>query len=108
MRLRECGLVPWWWLKDETRDVSTWRHHDREVARKAVGALDENHAHAVASDAVEHGLEARTLGRRIGSAHGRVVELEGDSRAPWQTPRWPRAAAVTVLIAPDICGRGGP
>jgi len=26
MRLRECGLVPWWWLEDETRDVSTWRY----------------------------------------------------------------------------------
>ena len=75
MRLRECGLVPWWWLKDETRDVSTWRHHDREVTRKAVGALDENYAHAVASNPVEHRLEARTLGHRIGSAHRRVVEL---------------------------------
>jgi hypothetical protein len=26
MRLRECGLVPWWWLVDETRDVRTWRY----------------------------------------------------------------------------------
>lgn len=26
MRLRERGLVPWWWLADETRDVSTWRY----------------------------------------------------------------------------------
>ena len=26
MRLRECGLVPWWWLVDETRDVSTRRY----------------------------------------------------------------------------------
>jgi hypothetical protein len=26
MRLRELGLVPWWWLVDETRDVSTWRY----------------------------------------------------------------------------------
>jgi len=26
MRLRELGLVPWWWLEDETRDVSSWRY----------------------------------------------------------------------------------
>jgi hypothetical protein len=26
MRLRLCGLVPWWWLKDETRDVIVWNY----------------------------------------------------------------------------------
>jgi hypothetical protein len=26
MRLRELGLVPWWWILDETRDVTTWRY----------------------------------------------------------------------------------
>jgi hypothetical protein len=26
MRLRESGVVPWWWLVDETRDISTWRY----------------------------------------------------------------------------------
>ena len=25
MRLRELGLVPWWWIVDETREVTTWR-----------------------------------------------------------------------------------
>jgi hypothetical protein len=25
MRLRELGLVPWWWILDETREVTTWR-----------------------------------------------------------------------------------
>ena len=27
MRLRELGLVPWSWILDESRDVSTWRHN---------------------------------------------------------------------------------
>jgi hypothetical protein len=26
MRLRELGLVPWWWLVDETREVTWWRY----------------------------------------------------------------------------------
>src|SRR5262249_6432511 len=26
LRLRKLGQVPWWWLLDETRDVSTWRY----------------------------------------------------------------------------------
>jgi hypothetical protein len=26
MRLRELGLVPWWWLVDETRKLTTWRY----------------------------------------------------------------------------------
>src|SRR6516162_10267732 len=26
MRLRELGLVPWWWILDESRDVTTWRY----------------------------------------------------------------------------------
>jgi hypothetical protein len=26
MRLREVGLVPWWWLIDESREVATWRY----------------------------------------------------------------------------------
>src|SRR5262249_1294502 len=26
MRLRELGLVPWWWILDESRDVSTRRY----------------------------------------------------------------------------------
>jgi hypothetical protein len=25
MRLRELGLVPWWWLVDETREVAQWQ-----------------------------------------------------------------------------------
>jgi hypothetical protein len=25
MRLRQLGLVPWWWIIDETCDVTTWR-----------------------------------------------------------------------------------
>lgn len=24
-RLREIGLVPWWWIIDETREISSWR-----------------------------------------------------------------------------------
>src|SRR5262249_26049888 len=26
MRLRQLGLVPWWWITDESRDVSTRRY----------------------------------------------------------------------------------
>jgi hypothetical protein len=26
MRLRELGLVPWWWILDESRNVSEWRY----------------------------------------------------------------------------------
>jgi len=26
MRLRELGLVPWWWLVDESRKLTTWRY----------------------------------------------------------------------------------
>ena len=26
MRLREHGLVPWWWLVDESRKLTTWRY----------------------------------------------------------------------------------
>ena len=26
MRLRELGLVPWSWILDESRDVTTWRY----------------------------------------------------------------------------------
>jgi len=26
MRLREIGLVPWSWILDESRDVTTWRY----------------------------------------------------------------------------------
>jgi len=44
-----------------------------EVSRKPVGALDQNDPHAVAGNPVEHGLEARSLGHRIGAAHRRVL-----------------------------------
>jgi hypothetical protein len=62
-------------LDPERAQIVVPRDLHTEVARKPVGALDENHAHAVASDAVEHGLEARSLGHRVGAAHRRVVEL---------------------------------
>jgi hypothetical protein len=26
LRLRKLGLVPWWWVLDESRDVATWRY----------------------------------------------------------------------------------
>ena len=26
LRLRELGLVPWWWLVDESRKLTTWRY----------------------------------------------------------------------------------
>jgi hypothetical protein len=28
MRLRECGLIPWHWIEDETRTLSNWRYAD--------------------------------------------------------------------------------
>ena len=53
----------------------------REIASKAVRALDQNDAHAVASNAVEHGLEARTVGDGIGARYRSIVELGNDDVA---------------------------
>jgi hypothetical protein len=39
MRLRELGLVPWWWLKDETRDVREW-NYAASVYEYAIDAIE--------------------------------------------------------------------
>jgi hypothetical protein len=39
MRLRELGLVPWWWLVDETCDVADWHYAD-SVYEYAVEAVE--------------------------------------------------------------------
>jgi hypothetical protein len=26
MHLRECGLIPWWWIEDESRQLHEWRY----------------------------------------------------------------------------------
>src|SRR5262249_23517391 len=31
MRLRESGLIPWWWIEDESRTLSTWRYADTVI-----------------------------------------------------------------------------
>jgi hypothetical protein len=28
MRLRDCGLIPWGWIEDETRTINIWRYAD--------------------------------------------------------------------------------
>jgi hypothetical protein len=45
----------------------------REIASEPVRAFNEDAAHAVACDAVEHGLEARAVGNGISAAHSSVV-----------------------------------
>ena len=45
----------------------------RQITSEAVGAFHPNDAHAIARDAVEHGLEARAFGNGISAAHGRVA-----------------------------------
>ena len=49
----------------------------REVAGKAIGALDQDRPHAVAGDPVEHRLEAGALVDRVSPRH-HVVELGDD------------------------------
>jgi hypothetical protein len=59
---------------------------------------------------VEHGLEARSLGYRIGAAHSRVVELIDDAVAVRLGERRDGRTLplVTVLVASDVCSRRGP
>jgi hypothetical protein len=75
-----------------------------EVSRKPVRALDQDDPHAVARDPVEHGLEARPLGHRIGAAHRRVVELIDDAVVVRLGERRDGRALplVAVLVAPDV------
>src|SRR5262249_17268897 len=81
-----------------------------EVSRKPVGALDQDDAHAVAGNPIEHGLEARSLGHRVGSAHRRVVELADEAVAVRLGERRDGRALplVAVLVTPDVCSRRGP
>jgi len=60
-------------LDAERAQIVVPRDLHTEVARKPVGALDQNDAPAIAGNPVEHGLEARSLGHRIGAAHRRVL-----------------------------------
>src|SRR5262249_25837394 len=39
MRLRELGLVPWWWILDESRDVTEWEYAD-SVYQYAIDAIE--------------------------------------------------------------------
>jgi len=34
LRLRELDKVPWSWILDESRDVTTWRYAERRVRRR--------------------------------------------------------------------------
>src|SRR5262249_7926167 len=82
----------------------------REIASKAVRALNQNDTHTVARNPAEHDLEARTVGHRIGAAHRRVVEFIDDAVAVRLGERRDGRALplVAVLIAPDVCSRRGP
>ena len=46
-----------------------------QVASESVRALDNDAADAIASNPVEHSLEARPLTNRIGAAHSGVIKL---------------------------------
>jgi hypothetical protein len=39
MHLRRVGLVPWWWIEDETRSLTEWRYAD-SVADYVTDAVD--------------------------------------------------------------------
>ena len=54
-------------------------HHD--VAGEAVGGLDQDDAHAVALDPLQHGGEARPRVRGVGARDRRVMELLDDREA---------------------------
>jgi hypothetical protein len=77
-----------------------------EVARKPVGALDQNDAHAVAGDLVEHGAKAQPLGHRVGAAHRRVVELVNDAITTHLGKQRDRRALplVAVLVGSNVRG----
>ena len=51
-----------------------------KIARKPVGALDEDYPHAIASDPVEHGLKAGALVDWVRSGHN-VIEFVDDGVA---------------------------
>jgi hypothetical protein len=53
----------------------------REIAGKAVRALDDDRADAVAGDAVEHFLEVWALGYRVAALHRGIVEPVDDGIA---------------------------
>jgi hypothetical protein len=48
---------------------------DGQITSEAIGALDDDRPDPIAGDPLQHGLEARALGHRIGAAHCRIVEL---------------------------------
>jgi hypothetical protein len=52
-----------------------------QVTSKTIGALDQDAAHAVAGDPVEHGLEAPTVGDGVGGRHRSIVEPGNDDVA---------------------------
>ena len=47
----------------------------RQITGKPVRTFDEDHAHAVAGDPIEHGSKARTFGHNVGAGHAWVIEL---------------------------------
>src|SRR5258707_737359 len=53
----------------------------KDVAREAARRLDQDDAHAIARDALQHPAKAFPLVHRVGAAHGRVIEL-GDDLEP--------------------------
>jgi hypothetical protein len=55
-----------------------------EVARKPIGALDQNDPHAVAGNPVEHGLEARSLGHRMAAPAVKREAEEDWGRGGWR------------------------
>jgi hypothetical protein len=81
-----------------------------EVASEAVGALDQDHAHAIARDSVEHHVEARPFTDRVRTGHRSIVEPVDDGVAVRLGKRPDRRTLplVAVLVGLDVRGGGGP
>jgi catechol 2,3-dioxygenase-like lactoylglutathione lyase family enzyme len=84
-------------------------HH--QVAGKAVCALDDDRAHAIALDPLEHRGEAGPGVDGVGSAHGRIIEGIDDDEAGLPGKRLDRLSLPSVQVdivmmrTPDGHGR---
>src|SRR5262249_44534600 len=77
-------------------------HH--QIAREAVGGLDDNCADTVALDPLKHGGETGARLNRIRAAYGRVVELTHNLVAAMLSKRLNRLALplIAVLVGTNI------
>ena len=82
---------------DDPHDISLSRCVAKSVAVSGDGGLDDDRAHAVAGNVLQHRAEARTLVDRVRSLDA-VVALFGD---PCRFQR-ARSASTTILFIPAV------